>query len=86
MRFSNKQLEQVKDYSYLDSNISDNGKCITEVKFCIVVAKTAFWKYKELQKSNIGLSVKKEIVFNYIWSMLAYGSKAWRQSIKKYGP
>ena len=55
-----KQLEQVKDYKYLGTNISDDGKCIKEVKIRVALAKTAFWRHKELLKSNVSMSVKKD--------------------------
>ena len=68
-----KQFEQVKDYKYLGTNISDNGMCIKEVKIRIALAKTVFWKHKELLKSNVSMSLKK-MIRSYIWSVARYGS------------
>ena len=72
-----KQLEQVKDYRYLGTNISDDGKYITEVKTRIALAKTAFWKRKELLKSNVSMSLRKTIIRSYIWSVVTYDNEAW---------
>ena len=41
-------LEQVKEHSYLGCIFDENGRCIKEVKKRIGVAKTAFWKNKEI--------------------------------------
>ena len=56
--------------------ISDDGKCIKEVKIRIALAKTAFWKHRELLKSNGSMSLKK-MIRSYIWSVVTYGSEAW---------
>ena len=77
MIFNGKQLEQVKHYKYLDTSISDDGKCIKEVKVWIALAKTTFWKHKELLKSSVGKSLKKKMIRNYIRSVVTYGSEAW---------
>ena len=61
------QLEQVKDCRYLGTNISDDGKCIKEVKTRIALAKTAVWKHKELLKSNVSMSPNKKMIRSYIW-------------------
>ena len=74
---NDKQLEQVKDYRYLGTNISEDGRCIKEVKTRIALAKTAFWKHKELLKSNVSMSLKKKMIRSYIWSVVTYGSEAW---------
>jgi len=38
-----KRLEQVKQYKYFGSIITDDRRCEKEVKSRIVVAKEAFW-------------------------------------------
>ena len=55
---TNIELRVTTNYKYLGTNISENGKCIKEVKIHIALAKTAFWKYKELF-SKMSLSVKR---------------------------
>ena len=67
----------MQDYKYLGTNIANNGKCFKEARLRIALAKKAFWKYKELLKSNISMSVKKMMIRNYIWSVVSYGSEAW---------
>ena len=74
---SGKRLEQVKYYRYLGTNISDDEKCIKEKKITISLAKTAFWKHKELLKSNVSMSLEKKMIRRYIWSVVTYGSEAW---------
>ena len=41
------RLEEVKEYKYLGSWITENGDCLTAIKRRIGVAKSFFWKHKE---------------------------------------
>jgi len=45
-------LEQVPQYKYLESWITEDGKCDYDIKTRIVFAKDAFRKHKELLKGN----------------------------------
>ena len=54
------ELEQVSQYKYLGTWITEDGRCELDVKTRIAMAKDAFWKHKELLKGNISLRVKKE--------------------------
>ena len=51
------KLEQVKKYKYLGSWITENGKCLEEVKNRIGQAKTEFWNCKEFLRSNLNLKL-----------------------------
>jgi hypothetical protein len=50
-----KQLENVEYFSYLGSMITNNARCIREIKSRIVMAKTAFKKEKTLFPSKLHL-------------------------------
>ena len=54
-------LEQVSQYKYLGSWITEDGKCELDVKSRIGMAKDSFWKHKKLLRCNICLKVKKRI-------------------------
>ena len=70
-------LEQVKQYKYLGTLITEDAKCLQEFKRRIGIAKNSFWDLKELMKSNINMSTKKRLLKTYIMSLLTYGSEAW---------
>ena len=49
------QLEQVKQFSYLGSLITQDGRCIEEVKRRIGQAKDSFWRCKEFLRGDLNL-------------------------------
>ena len=77
IKVGNKELEQVKEYKYLGSWITDNAKCEEEVKRRIGKAKADFWKFKEFLRRDINLKLKLRILKIYIFSVVGYGSEAW---------
>lgn len=71
------QLEQVKEYKYLGSWITERGDCMTEVKRRIGRAKDNFW---EFLRRNLTLNLKKSLLRTYIFSVVGYGSETWTYS------
>ena len=71
------RIEQVVKFCYLGSWVTEDGRCDTEIKSRIAMAKTAFKRMKELLTKNMSLSVKKKIVKAVVWSVLLYGSETW---------
>jgi len=59
---NNTALEQVSQYKYLGSFITEDGKCEMDIKTRIGMAKDAFWKHKELLRGNINLQTKKRML------------------------
>ncbi|KAG1672345.1 Casein kinase II subunit beta [Nymphon striatum] len=70
-------LEQVKQYKYLGTWITEDGRCISEVKRRIAKAKDYFWKCKEFLRSNLNITLKKRLLHTYIFSIVGYGSESW---------
>eukprot|EP00794_Sanderia_malayensis_P004984 gene4984-5642_t len=72
------KLEQVQKFVYLGHMITEDGKCETEIKRRIEIARSAFNQMKALLVSG-KISVKVRIRFArcYIWSTLMYGAEAW---------
>ena len=70
-------LEQVSQYKYLGSWITEDGRCDLDVKTRIGMAKYAFWKYKQLLKGNINLQVKKRILQCFVFPVVKYSSESW---------
>ena len=70
-------LEQVNNYKYLGTLITEDTRCIQEIKRRIGIAKKSFWELKELMKSNVNMMTKKRLLNSYIFSLLTYGCEAW---------
>ena len=79
---NNTRLEQVKQYTYLGSLITDDGRCIQEVKKRIGQAKSAFWKTRELLRGNVNIKLKLRLLKCYVFSVLAYASETWTYSME----
>src|SRR5437870_11520874 len=62
-------LEQVSRYKYLGSWITEDIRCESEIVTGIAMAKTAFWKNKELMRSNIRAPTKLRILNCYVFSV-----------------
>ncbi|PNF41593.1 hypothetical protein B7P43_G11848, partial [Cryptotermes secundus] len=71
-----KQLENVKFFKYLGSLLTDDGRCTSEIKSRIAMAKAAFSK-KKLFTSKLDLNLRKKLVKCYIWSIALYGAETW---------
>ena len=71
-----KQLENVEHFKYLGSILTNDGRCIREIKSRIAMAKAAFSK-KTLFTSKLDLNLRKKLIKCYIWSMALYGAETW---------
>ena len=72
------KLEEVKEFSYLGSRITSDGRNKKEIVSRIAQAKRAFYKKKNLLTAeNTSIEVRKQFIRCYVWSMFLYGSEAW---------
>src|SRR6218665_293118 len=60
-------LEQVERVRYLGALITSDGRCETEIKTRIGMAKNAFNQRKELLSKNLNKDIKKRIIKAIIW-------------------
>ena len=72
-----KQLENVEYFKYLRSILTNDGRCICEIKRRIAMAKAAFNKKRALFTSTLDLELRKKLVKCYIWSIALYGAETW---------
>ena len=72
-----KQLENVKFFKYLDSMLTEDGRCTREIKSRIVMVKAAFNKKKNPFTSKLDLNLRKRLVRCYVWSTALYGAETW---------
>ena len=70
-------MEQVSQYKYLGSWITEDGRCEQDIKTRIAMAKDAFWKHKEFLRGNISLQVKKRMLHCYVFPVLKYSCESW---------
>ena len=68
------QLENVKCFKYLDSMLTEDGRCTCEIKSRIAMAKAAFNK-QNLFTRKLDLNFRKKVVKYYVWSMALYGAE-----------
>ena len=71
------KVEQVDKFKYLGAWITEDGRCETEIKARIGMAKGAFSKRKELLTKGLSRTVKKKIVKAVVWSVALYGAETW---------
>ena len=68
-----KQIENVESFKYLGSILTNDGRCMCEIKSRIAMAKAAFNKKWALFTSTLYLKLRKDLVKCYIWSIALYG-------------
>ena len=73
-----KQLENVESFKYLGSILTNDGRCTSEIKCRIAMAKAAFNKKSVLFTSTLDLELRKKLVECYIWSIALYGAETWK--------
>jgi hypothetical protein len=73
-----KQLGNVESFKYLGSILTNDGRCICEIKCRIAMAKVAFKKKRALFVSTLDWELRKKLVNCYIWSVALYDVKLGR--------
>src|SRR5215510_3849187 len=71
------KVEQVKHFKYLGSVMTEDGRCIKEIKSRIGLGKQAFEKRKKILCSKMCMSLRVRLVKTLVWSVLLYGSETW---------
>ena len=71
-------VEQVRKFRYLGSLISEDGRCLDDVKTGIGMAKDAsFNRRKELLTRSIRVDLRKRLVKTLVWPIVLYGCETW---------
>src|ERR1043165_114807 len=71
------RVKQVKRFKYLGSLITEDGRCIEDLKQRIGVAKDAFNKRRELLTRSMSKGLKKRMIKTLVWPVALYGSETW---------
>ena len=72
-----KQLENVESFKYLNSILTNDGRCTCGIKCRIAMAKAAFNKKRALFTSTLDLKLEKKLIKCYIWSIALYSAETW---------
>ena len=70
--------EQVSQFRYLGSLLSEDGHCIKEIWSRSEIAKKVFTEKKKLFTGKMNLELKKRIMKFLIWSVAPYAAETWR--------
>lgn len=70
-------LEQVHQFKYLGSLMTEDGKSEREVRTRVALTKDAFTRHEKLLTGNISQNLKKRLIKTLVWSVLLYGSESW---------
>ena len=71
-------IKQVNIFKYLGYMINSDGRCSTEIKRRIAIAKDSFKKMSPIFKNhNILMATKHRVLKAYVWSILLYGCESW---------
>ena len=70
-------LEQIHQFKYLGSMITEDGRSEKEVRRRVALAKDAFMEHRMLLTKSLNQTLKKRLAKSLVWSVLLYGSEAW---------
>ena len=82
IKIEGQEIEQVNQFRYLGSLISDDGTCTAEITRRIAMAKYAFNKRREIFLKKLSKDLKKKVIMTIVWSVALYGSETW--TLRKY--
>src|SRR6218665_1902693 len=70
-------IEQVKEFFYLGSMISDDARCHREIKRRIAMGKEVFSRRKELLRRGLKRCLRKRTVKTLIWNVTLHCAGTW---------
>jgi len=71
------QVEQVSQFRYLGSLITEDGYCTKEIPSRIEMAKKVFMEKKKLFTGKMNLELKERIMKCLVWSVALYSAEMW---------
>ena len=68
----------MNNFKYLGHTITEDGRCETEIKKRIGIAKTVFQRMKGLLTNKaIKIETRVKTIKTYVWSTMLYGCETW---------
>jgi exonuclease III len=71
------EIEQVHQFCYLGSLITEDCRCTAEIKRRIAMGKESFWNRGELLRGKLKMDLKKRMIKSLVWSVALYGAETW---------
>ena len=68
-------MEQVSQFKYLGSLMSEDGYCTKEIRSRIEMGKKVFMKKKKLFSGKMNMELKKRIMKCLVWSVALYAAE-----------
>jgi predicted restriction endonuclease len=65
----------VEYFKYLESVLTNDGRCTCEIKSRIAIAKAALNKMRDLFTIKVDLELRKKLVKCYVWRIALYGAE-----------
>ena len=78
----NQSIEKVEEYVYVGTLTEMSKKLDIELSRRITAGWKAFWKYKDVLKSELSICMKRKIFNQCILSVLTYGCETWTSTKK----
>jgi hypothetical protein len=75
------KVEQVSQFKYLGSIISEDGYCDKDIRSRIAMGKNAFMIKKRLFTSSMNMELKKRIMKSTIWPVATYAAETWTMTL-----
>lgn len=83
LKVNGELIKQTRSFNYLGSLITEDARCVKEIKKRVILAKSAFSKLKSiLTNQKMSLETRLRVLHCYIVPVLTYGCEAW--SITSY--
>ena len=71
-------IKQVSAFNYLGSTITEDARCMKEIKRRIVLTKSAFSKLNNiLRNTSLSMRTRMQVLNCYVYLVLLYGSETW---------
>ena len=71
-------INQVSTFNYLGTTITEDARCMKEIKKRIVLAKSVFSKLNNiLRNTSLSMRTRMRVLKCYVYLVLLYGSKTW---------
>ena len=78
LKVLNNTIRQASTFNYLGSLITEDARCVNEVKRRVAVAKSTFSKLENvLRNRSLSVKVRFRVLVCYVYPVLMYGSEAW---------
>lgn len=74
-------LKQVESFRYLGSLVNEDGRCDSEIRSRIGIAKANFGSMRKiLTNMSLDIQLRMRLLRCYVWSGLLYGCESWNMS------